>query len=103
MGKLKFVLAAVVFALFFHPASTAGQAPPATAPTQQQPSPSAPQATANSAVPQAEPQRITAYRLPPELYKKTERLSRIRLAFILIGAIYGVILLWLILGFKLAL
>jgi STE24 endopeptidase len=101
MGKLKFVLAAVVFALFFHPASMAGQASPATAPSQQQPSPSAPQATANNVAPRPVQQRITAYRLPPELYKKTERLSRIRLAFILIGTIYGLIVLWLILRLKL--
>jgi STE24 endopeptidase len=102
MGKLKFVLAAVVVALFFHPASVAGQASSPTAPTEQQSSPGAPQASANSAAPQAEPRRITAYTLPPELYKKTERLSRIRLAFILIGTIYGLIVLSLILRLKLA-
>ena len=102
MRKLKFVLAAFVFVLFFHAASMAGQASSTTAPTRQQPTPSAPQAAADSAGPQAEPQRITAYRLPPDLYKKTERLSRIRLAFILIGTIYGLFVLWLILSLKVA-
>jgi Zn-dependent protease with chaperone function len=102
MRKLKFVLAAFAFALFFHPASMAGQASSVTAPAQQQPTSTASQAAANGATPQAEPQEITAYRLPPELYQKTERLSRIRLAFILIGTIYGLIVLWLILRLKLA-
>jgi STE24 endopeptidase len=102
MSKLKFVLAALAFALFFHPASMAGQPSSVTGPAQQQPTSTASQAAANGATPQAEPQKITAYRLPPDLYQKTERLSRIRLAFILIGTIYGLIVLWLILRLKLA-
>jgi STE24 endopeptidase len=102
MGKLKFVLAAFVLALFFPPASVAAQTSSAAPPTEQQSSPGAPQASASSAAPRAEPRRVTAYTLPPDLYKKTERLSRIRLAFILIGTIYGLIVLWLILRLKLA-
>ncbi len=102
MSKLKFGLAALLFALFFHLASTAGPASLVTAPARQQPAPSASQVAANSATPQVEPQKITAYRLPPELYKKTERLSKIRLAFILIGTVYGLFVLWLILRLKLA-
>jgi STE24 endopeptidase len=107
MKELRLVFAACVFALILHPAIAAGHAPsngaPTTAPAaQQQPASSASQAAATSATPQAEPKKITAYTLPPELYKKTERLSKIRLAFIIIGTIYGLIVLWLILRLKLA-
>jgi len=45
--------------------------------------------------------RVTAYTLPPDLYKKAHDRSRIRLHLALIGSVYGVLVLWLILHWKL--
>jgi STE24 endopeptidase len=45
--------------------------------------------------------RVTAYTLPPDLYKKAHDRSRIRLHLALIGFVYGVLVLWLILHWKL--
>jgi STE24 endopeptidase len=101
--RLALLVGIFVLALLFHTPFAHAQAPPGPIPQQQeQPAPSASQAAATGAAAQAEPQKITAYTLPPELYAKTERLSKIRLAFILIGTIYGLIVLWLILRLKLA-
>jgi len=46
--------------------------------------------------------RITHYTLPPELYQKAHDLTQIRFAFNLISFVYGLIVLWLILGWRLA-
>ncbi len=68
------------------------------------PSPS-PLSAANVAI-QEEPARaekkITAYTLPPELYKKAHDRSRIHFQLALIGFVYGLLVLWLILRWKLA-
>ncbi len=60
-----------------------------------------------SAIPTAEPQpgrrrKVTAYTLPPDLYKKARDRSRIRFRFQLISFVYGLVVLWLILRWKLA-
>lgn len=46
--------------------------------------------------------RVTAYTLPPDLYKKAHDRSRIRFHLALIGFAYGLFVLWLILHWKLA-
>lgn len=46
--------------------------------------------------------KITAYTLPPDLYKKAHDRSRIHFQLALIGFIYGLLVLWLILQSKLA-
>jgi STE24 endopeptidase len=46
--------------------------------------------------------KITAYTLPPDLYKKAHDLNRIRFRLALLGFVYGIALLWLILRWKLA-
>ncbi len=103
MKKLTLVLAALLLAFCFHPARAGAQAPPGPIPpVAQQASPDSSQPPAPSAAPQVSPQKITAYTLPPDLYKKTERLSKIRLAFIIGGTIYGLIALWLVLRLKIA-
>jgi Zn-dependent protease with chaperone function len=61
----------------------------------------------SSAIPTAEPQpgtekKVTAYTLPPDLYKKARDRSRIRFRFQLISFVYGLVVLWLILRWKLA-
>jgi STE24 endopeptidase len=45
---------------------------------------------------------ITAYTLPPDLYKKAHDRNRIRFHLNLIGFAYGLVVLWLILRWKLA-
>jgi Zn-dependent protease with chaperone function len=52
---------------------------------------------------QVAPQKIiTAYTLPPNLYKKAHDRSRIRFRLALIGFAYGLVVLWLILRWKLS-
>jgi len=46
--------------------------------------------------------RITAYTLPPDIYKMAHERNRIRFHLALISFVYGLIVLWLILGCKLA-
>jgi Zn-dependent protease with chaperone function len=72
---------------------SAGQQQPLT--SGQAPAPAA------TAQPAAQP-KVTAYRLPPELYRKAHNLGRIRFRFNLISFVYGVLVLWLILRWKLA-
>ena len=68
----------------------------------QQSSASAGSATATA---QAQPEtskRVTAYTLPPDLYKKARNRAEIRFRFELISFVYGLFVLWLILRWKLA-
>jgi STE24 endopeptidase len=44
---------------------------------------------------------VTAYTLPPELYAKTEKLAKLRVAFLIIAPLYGFLQLWLLLRWKL--
>src|SRR6266404_1760891 len=53
---------------------------------------------AASAMPNRVPTRITAYTLPPELYRKAKTLGRIRFSFRLFSFFYGVFVLWFILA-----
>jgi len=46
--------------------------------------------------------KVTAYTLPPDLYKKAKDLSRIHFRFHLIGFFYGLVVLWIVLRLKLA-
>jgi Zn-dependent protease with chaperone function len=52
-------------------------------------------------VPQATIRKVTEYTLPPDLYKKAHDLGRIYFRLRLIGFVYGLIVLWLILHWKL--
>ncbi|MGB8986708.1 MAG: M48 family metallopeptidase, partial [Candidatus Sulfotelmatobacter sp.] len=54
----------------------------------------------SSAEPMA--QRVTAYTLPPELYQKARNLSKIHFRLALIGFVYGLVVLWIILRWRLA-
>jgi STE24 endopeptidase len=104
MSKFMLVFAALLFAFCFHSLRAEAQAPPGPIPpvAQQEASPATPQPATPGAAPQVAPQKITEYTLPPDLYKKTERLSKIRLFFEIGGTIYGLIVLWLILRLKIA-
>lgn len=55
----------------------------------------------SAASPQAT-QKVTAYTLPPDLYKKARDRSRINFRLTLIGFVYGLVVLWAILHWKLA-
>jgi STE24 endopeptidase len=57
---------------------------------------------ANAATPTASTKTITAYTLPPELYRKAHDRGRINFHLALIGFAYGLVVLWLILRWKLA-
>jgi len=47
-------------------------------------------------------EKVTAYTLPPDLYKKAKTLSQIHFLFNLISFFYGLFVLWLVLHWKLA-
>ncbi len=67
------------------------QASPASIPAQPPP------VAANAAA-----RRITEYSLPPDLYKKAHDLNRIHFRLALLGFVYGLVVLWLILRWKLS-
>jgi STE24 endopeptidase len=104
MKKLTLVLSALAFTLFFGSAVRAEQASSSNAPAaQQQPAPNSMMMMAAQPAMQQETQpRVTAYTLPPDLHKKARDLSVIHFRFAIISFIYGVIVLWLILRWKLA-
>ena len=101
MKKLAFVSSTsallLAFALSLAPQLARGQQSVPPAATQQKPVPSAPPAAA----PQPAPKIVTAYTLPPDLYEKTKHLEKVSLAFLIIGTIYGLVVLWLFLGWRL--
>jgi STE24 endopeptidase len=68
---------------------------------QQLASSSVPATTAPAAMPQSGA-KITAYTLPPDLHQKAHRRNRIHFRLDLIGIVYGIVVLWLILRWKLA-
>jgi Zn-dependent protease with chaperone function len=77
------------------PASTASSGPQQPAGSTAAPAPGA------TTQPATQP-KVTAYTLSPELYRKAHNLGRIHFWFQLISFVYGLIVLWLILHWKLA-
>jgi STE24 endopeptidase len=73
---------------------TPASAQPAATPTTQSP----PAATGQS-LPKS---KITAFTLPPDLYRKARNRSRIRFASLLFGSFYGLLVLWFILSRRLS-
>ena len=67
-------------------------------PAQSSPSPRPSQATSQSSTTAT----VTAYTLPPDLDRKARNLSKIRFRLDLLGTIYGLVILWIVLRFKLA-
>jgi len=86
----------VVLAISLSPAqdkpSGSGQAPAASPPASSAPS-------ASAAAPETTRQ-VSAYTLPPELYKEARDRSRITFRLALVGFVYGLIVLWIILHWK---
>jgi len=57
-------------------------------------------AASNSQAPTASAKTITAYTLPPDLYKKAHERNRIQFHLALIGFAYGLVVLWVLLRWK---
>jgi len=74
------------------------------APTLGRPQAARPGVPQESGTPGAAPaaQVVTSYTLPPDKYEKARDLSKIRFRFALISFVYGLIVLWLVLAWKLA-
>jgi STE24 endopeptidase len=101
--KTSRVVLAVTVLTFCTVVCTGAQNPPASAapsPQQQPSSSSAPVTTAPT--PQQSTTKITAYTLPPDLHQKAHRRNRIHFRLALVGVVYGIVVLWLILRWKLA-
>jgi Zn-dependent protease with chaperone function len=94
---------ALALAFLVCPALAAQLAPAFTSSGgQQQPSgSSAAPAPATTTQPAPQP-KVTAYTLSPQLYQKARNLGRIHFRFRLISFVYGLVVLWLILLWKLA-
>jgi Zn-dependent protease with chaperone function len=67
-----------------------------------QSSSSAASVTPSQAINTVEPQKITAYSLPPDLYRKARDLGKIHFRLALVGFVYGIVILWLVLHWRLA-
>jgi len=59
-------------------------------------------ASTQASASQPETKQVTAYTLPPNLYKKARDLSRIHFRFNLISFVYGLVVLWVVLHWKMA-
>jgi Zn-dependent protease with chaperone function len=94
---------ALALAFLLCPALAAQSAPASTSSSgpQQPAASSAAPGPATTIQPAAQP-KVTAYTLSPELYQKAHNLGRIHFRFRLISFVYGLVVLWLILLWKLA-
>jgi STE24 endopeptidase len=98
MKTIALVVAGLAFALMIHPQIASAQAPPGPIPAvqQEQPAPGTPEAREQ----QQAAKIVTAYTLPPDLYAKTKHIEKIKLAFFILSPIYGLVVLWLFLRWK---
>src|SRR5579859_6768705 len=95
MRTFRVAIAAMAFAVLAVSLSAADDHSSASAPAAQ------PQSSATPAAASSEATRhVTAYSLPPALYKKAHDRSRINFRLTLIGFVYGLVVLWLILRWK---
>jgi Zn-dependent protease with chaperone function len=97
MNGFRIAVLAGVFAVCVSP-WLLGQDQPPAASTSQPPT----AAGATDTRPTTSEKKITAYTLPPDRYKKAHARSRIHFHLALIGFVYGLVVLWLILRWKLA-
>jgi len=101
MTRSQMVLAVLGLMLSAFSWCAQGQSNTATA-RAQQPAPAPAAAAGQTAAPVPAARRITAYTLPPELYKKAHDRSRINFRLMLIGFVYGLVVFWIILRWKIA-
>src|SRR5580658_9407003 len=71
-----------------------------SAPQSSQPPASTPDAAAPIAPPQTSERKVTAYTLPPDLYRKARDLGRFHARFAWIDFFYGIFVLWVILSWR---
>ncbi len=92
----------IVFVVLLAVSLTWGlQSPPAASlPASKSSAQGPPETSQTAAPPAAAHRKITAYSLPPELYRKAHNRGRIRFASRLVGFFYGLFILWLILQRK---
>lgn len=102
MRKLCFFPVAIVLSLCVTASPTAQSQSTSTSSDPQQAPPAANTPLPTAAPQQSPPQRITAYTLPPDRYKKAHDLGRIYFRFTLVSFFYGVVALLLVLRWKLA-
>jgi STE24 endopeptidase len=93
MKTLLVILLILVSTLFCDAAFTAQEQPAAA---------SASAAPAQTAAPQSSQRIITAYTLPPDLYKKAHDLGGIYFRLSLLGFVYGLVTLWIVLHWRLS-
>jgi Zn-dependent protease with chaperone function len=98
MGKYRIAFAVLTFTVF---ASCAAHDRIAASSSTQQPTPTITGSAAPTAAAPEATRKVTAYTLPLDLYKKARDRSRINFRLALVGFVYGVIVLWLILHWKL--
>ena len=104
MNLPRILLGAMVFAISFAVSMPVNATPP-RAPLQSQASSAATPPSAPAAAAESKPvaaQKITKYTLPPDRYQKARNLAKIRFRFALISFVYGLVVLWLILRWKLS-
>lgn len=104
MNLRRILLAVAALAFAFTSSQPTSAAPPRLASqSQQAPAVSAPAAAPAAAQPQPpSAPRITKYTLPPDRYQKARNLAKIHFRFALISFVYGIVVLWLILRWKLS-
>jgi Zn-dependent protease with chaperone function len=104
-AALHFLLTFLLAALIAHAlraAQPSPQASPAPAAQQQAQNSSAPSSPAAKPHQTEAPGKITAYTLPPDLYRKAHTRGRIRFSLRLFGVFYGLLILWFILQRRLS-
>ena len=104
MSSRRIFLVALVFA-WFHVTAYQANADPRQPAPQSQPVPPAATLLPSPAAAQSQPappQRITKYTLPPDRYQKARNLAKIHFRFALISFVYGLVVLWLILRWRLS-
>jgi STE24 endopeptidase len=93
------MLAFIAFAFSLPAADAQAASPPSGIQSQ---SASSSQPAPQTAVPQQETQKVIAYSLPPDLYKKAHDRAQIHFRLALISFVYGLLVFWGILHWKLA-
>jgi Zn-dependent protease with chaperone function len=103
--KTPWIVLAVAVLTFYAAALMAAQDQPPSSASNVQQLPVVSSNASVTAAPRALPQsgsKITAYTLPPDLHQKAHRRNRIHFRLNLIGVVYGIVVLWLILLWKIA-
>src|SRR5579864_2090144 len=99
MSRFRIAFAVLAFALMFSCLYVADQQP-ASAGTQI-PSPGSNTLVTPASADAQTARKVTAYMLPPDLYKKAHDKSRIDFRLQLISFVYGLVVLWIVLRWKL--